>query len=270
MIRTEREAANVGTTKNIQAIERAFSIMELFSKTNCTELGIKEISDMLSLNKSTTFGLIHTLANLGYLQQNPSNQKYALSLKCLRFADMVNNQNAITRAIHPFLAQIEREYGETTHCAVDHGDSIIYIDKVEAVNTSIYISTKIGSQNDFHCTGVGKCILAYLPQERQKQILSKELKRKTPNTITDPKQLQSELQTILENGYAMDKEEIYLGLSCVSVPIFSNPNTVGCAISVSSTTQRISLACENGLIDRLKQASVQISKAVFSYENPSS
>ena len=60
----------MATTKNIQSVERAFSILELFKKTGCAEYSLKELSESLGLNKSTTFGLINTLSNLGYLQQN--------------------------------------------------------------------------------------------------------------------------------------------------------------------------------------------------------
>ena len=75
----------MATTKNIQSVERAFSILELFQKTSRSEHSVKEISDFLGLNKSTAFGLINTLTNLGYLYQNPENQKYTLSLKLLSF-----------------------------------------------------------------------------------------------------------------------------------------------------------------------------------------
>ena len=254
----------MATTKNIHSVERAFSILELFQESGSPERSVKEISEALGLNKSTTFGLINTLTNLGYLQQNEENQKYVLGLKLLSFSNAVKVQNIIIRSVHPYLEQISRKYGETVHCAVGQKGGVIYVDKVEATG-SIYISTQIGTRNDLHCTGVGKCILAYLPPEEQEQVLSSQLKTMTYNTITNSEQLREEIARVRENGYAMDKEEIAIGLSCVAVPVFSAPGKTGCAISVSGMTSRIQLALKNGLVEELKRVAAEISRTTFGY-----
>lgn len=257
----------MATTKNIQSIERAFAILELFQRTGSAEHSVKEISGALGLNKSTTFGLINTLTNLGYLQQNAENQKYALGLKLLSFSDTVKVQNLIIRAVHPYLEQINRKYGETVHCAVGQNDSVIYIDKVEAAG-SIYISTQIGTRNDLHCTGVGKCILAFMPPEAQERVLAGNLKIMTPNTISSAEQLRQEIRRVRQAGYATDNEEIAEGLFCVAVPVFSAPETVACAISVSGMTSRVQTALANGLVNELKRVAAAISKRTFGYDCP--
>lgn len=260
----------MATTKNIQSVERAFSILELFQQPSCTELSVKDISYALGLNKSTTFGLINTLTNLGYLQQNLENQKYMLGLKLLSFSSVVESQNLIIQAVHPFLEQLNRKYGETVHCAIEHNGAVLYIDKVVASNMAIYINTQVGARNELYCTGVGKCILAYMPGELREQVLQKPLKTLTFNTITNVEQLRAELKRIRENGYALDNEENMIGLHCVAVPVFSSENTVACAISVSSIAARIQAAKEKGLIQDLKHTATMISKHAFSYECPES
>ena len=219
----------MATTKNIQAVERAFSILELFQKTSRSEHSVKEISKILNLNKSTAFGLINTLTNLGYLQQNTENQ--------------------------------------TVHCAVEFNDSAIYIDKVEATG-SFLIGTQIGTQNDLHCTGVGKCLLAYMPPEQLDRILARNLKTMTYHTITNSEQLREELRQVRELGCAMDQEEYTVGLSCVAVPVFSDAETPVCAISVSGMTPRIQLAVKNGLLEELKRTAAVISEKTWGYCPP--
>lgn len=257
----------MSTTKNIQSIERAFSILELFQRADCTDLSVKDISEALALNKSTAFGLINTLTNLGYLQQNPDNQKYALGLKLLSFSNAVKVQNIIIRAVHPYLEELRQKYGETAHCAVKYNNGVIYVDKVEAVG-SIYISTQIGTQNGFHCTGVGKCILAYLSPKEQEDVYAGNLSTMTYHTITNSEQLREEIAKVRQNGYAMDNEEISIGLSCVAVPVFSAADTVACAISISGMTSRIQIALENGIVNELKRIAALISKNTFGYVPP--
>ena len=255
----------MATTKTIQSVERAFSILEYLQQCGGGERSVKEIADALELNKSTAFGLINTLTTLGYLQQNADNQKYVLSLKLLSFSNTIKVQNSIIRTVHPYLEQISLKYGEIAHCGVAQGDSVIYVDKVES-SRSLSINTQIGTKNYLHCTGVGKCILAYMPEEEQQHILAGPLKARSFNTIVDPRQLQAELRHIRADGYAMDNEEVEVGLSCVAVPVFSAPGQVSCSISISGMTPRVRTALRGGLLDDLRQASADISRSLYGYQ----
>jgi len=148
---------------------------------------------------------------------------------------------------------------------VAQGDSVIYVDKVES-SRSLSINTQIGTKNYLHCTGVGKCILAYMPEDEQQHILAEPLKALTFNTIVDPRQLQAELRHIRADGYAMDNEEVEVGLSCVAVPVFSAPGQVSCSISISGMTPRVRTALRGGLLDDLRQASADISRSLYGYQ----
>ena len=131
---------------------------------------------------------------------------------------------------------------------------------------SLSINTQIGTKNYLHCTGVGKCILAYMPEDEQQHILAGPLKALTFNTIVDPRQLQAELRHIRADGYAMDNEEVEVGLSCVAVPVFSAPGQGSCSISISGMTPRVRTAQRGGLLDDLRQASADISRSLYGYQ----
>lgn len=258
----------MATTKNVQSVERAFSILELLQNAGSGEMSLKDIASALGLNKSTTFGLVNTMVNLGYLQQNSSNQQYMLGLRLLGFSEAVKQQSILRQVVHPYMERLNEKYDETVHCAIRYGEKILYIDKVEATNSPIYINTRVGATRDMHCTGVGKCILANMPEDQQREILSKPLKTATYNTITNSKQLQIELEKIRKDGYAYDNEESVVGLFCVAVPIFSAENTVACAISVSGIKPRLKQAIDQGIVQELKQVANTISKVTFDYDAP--
>ena len=152
----------------------------------------------------------NTLTTLGYLQQNADNQKYVLSLKLLSFSNTIKVQNSIIRTVHPYLEQISLKYGEIAHCGVAQGDSVIYVYKVES-SRSLSINTQIGTKNYLHCTGVGKCILAYMPEEEQQHVLAGPLKALTFNTIVDPRQLQAELRHIRALPLSEEERAAILG-----------------------------------------------------------
>lgn len=254
----------MATTKNVQSLERGFAILQLFCSLNKDEISLREISDALELNKSTVFGLVNTLSNLGYLQQNPDNQKYMLGMRLLSFSDAVKSHNLLCNIVHPYLVALNKKYNETLHCAVLDSYKALYIDKVDSLNAAIHINTQIGFEGDLHCTGVGKCLLAYMPQDYQDRYLSGFLAMLTSKTITDPDVLRKELEDIKKHGYGEDIEEFKIGLHCVAVPIVIKGKAV-CSISMSSIESRMQEAIGNGVIEDLKSAANSITKELRNY-----
>jgi len=246
----------VATTKNIQSVERALSILEIF-KAGKKELSVKEISEEVGLSKSTAFGLINTLTNQGYLQQNSENLKYGLGLKVLALSNTVQKNNIIVQTIRPYLISLSDKFQETTHCAVEENASVIYIDKIEA-KRSVYIKSEIGTKNYMHCAGVGKCFLAYMSQKKFDKIIEGNLISLTPNTITDKEKLKIEMADIRLKGFAVDREEIELGLTCVAVPILSIKKEPIVAISLSGPTSRMNEMNIEEIGEYLKRISAKI------------
>lgn len=252
----------MATTKNIQSLERGFAVLELFKQRNY-KLSVREIADALLLSKSTAFGLINTLANLGYLQQDEQDRKYSLGFKVLALASAVQENNVIAQVAHPLLKQLSEEFQETCHCAVEENNYVIYIDKTEA-DRSVIINTRVGMKNPIYCTGVGKSILSFLPREKQKAILSSvELKAITAASITDKTVLLKALKEVRERGYATDDGEIEIGLRCVSVPVFDTNKEVIAAISLSAPSSRLDLNNVETLVKRMKEMSKEITRKLY-------
>jgi len=104
------------------------------------------------------------------------------------------------------------------------------------VKTASYV----GDRKHLHCTGVGKAILASLPEERVETIIEERgLPAMTENTVTDREELLAELAEIRERGVAFDDEEILEGLRCVAVPVSNQEKGLLGAISVAGPTSRM-------------------------------
>ena len=249
----------MATTKNIQSVERAFSILEMFQSAGGEGLSLRDLSDRLDLNKSTVFGLVNTLVNMGYLQRDEHTQLYTLGYRFLSFSDTVKASSLLLRVVQPYLLELSRIYGETVHFAVEQRGKVIYLDKVTAPQ-SVSINSQIGQENWMHCTGVGKCLLAHMSPSGINEVLAGPLPRMTDYTITDPALLREELEKIRACGYALDMEEVELGLSCVAVPIYDRHGRVCCAVSVSGLTPRIRTDLENGIADTMKKVAAEITQ----------
>lgn len=220
----------------VQSVARALTMVSCFA--NDAELGISEIAERMDLSKSTTYGLINTLTVFGYLEQT-ENKKYRLGLKLFELGNLVQSRMDIRMEAKPYCQLLADKYRTTVHLATFSEGEIIYIDKVDN-NSSVVVYSQIGKRAPMYCTGVGKAILAFLPEEYvEKYVASTSLLPVTEHTITTREKLLEELSEIRERGYAVDNEEIEPGLHCIAAPIFNHKRQPRMAISLSFPYGRI-------------------------------
>jgi DNA-binding IclR family transcriptional regulator len=244
----------------IQSVDRAISILEFFTAER-HEAGVSDIARTLHLNKSTTFGLLSTLERRGYVEQNPDNGRYRLGLKSIEIGTTKLAGFPLTRAAHPVLCDLVARLGETAHLAVYDRGEVVYVDKVEADN-ALQISSFIGKRNPSYCTGVGKCLLAFQPEEEIERVIRAGLPPRTPKTLVDPEIFKQELSRVRRNNRSRDEEEFVMGLICSASPIRDNRGQVCAAISVSAPTIRASSGTMSHIDDMVSEAATRISEAL--------
>lgn len=219
----------------IQSVSRSVEILRCFESSEW--LGVTEISARSGLNKSTAFGIVSTLAAEGLLEQDPVTNRYRLGLELFRLGNLVNTSTR--RLVMPKLEQLAQLLEETVNYVRPEGTDVVYLIKKESPH-SMRICTKTGQRLPMYCTAVGKAILAYLPKDLQDQILSTYVYTPfTKNTVSDEGTLRCQLQTILNQGYAVEYEEFESGLICVAVPVLDNNGSPVAAISCSGPKARM-------------------------------
>ncbi len=122
------------------------------------------------------------------------------------------------------------------------------------------VSPPVGSRTPAHCSGVGKVLLAYSDPGVLNKLSKRPLEKFTLNTITDKNKLSCILEEVREKGYAIDSEEIEIGLRCLAAPIVDQQGKVMAAISVSGPVNRITEDRYLEIIQQLQLTSSQISK----------
>lgn len=247
------------TERLIQSVERAADILELFMATY-PELSIKEISDHLGLSKSTVHGIIKTLEHRGYLQQNSDNQKYRLGVRLFELGNFVGKHLDIGNISRPVIHKLVEELNETVHLTVFERDEVIYIEKLEG-SRALTIYSHIGKRAPIYCTGVGKAILAHQNEDEVDRLLSKsDLKPFTDFTLTNIEDIKNHLATVRGQGYAIDDEEIELGLKCIAAPIFNHQGKVVSSISCAAPKMRLDEEKLPKVIAGIKGAAAEISR----------
>lgn len=111
--------------------------------------------------------------------------------------------------------------------------------RVKAGRGAEKLFTEVDKQLEAYCSGIGKVLLAWLPDaERQAYLANGPFPRLTPNTICEPDALARELSEIRSRGYAVDDGEISERLHCIAVPIRKPDGSILAAISASDPSGR--------------------------------
>jgi IclR family KDG regulon transcriptional repressor len=222
----------------IQAIERAVSILNAFSMDD-PELGVTELADRLGLHKSTVHRFMVNLDAAGLVERNARTGRYRLGLHVFELGALVMQQMNLWDEALPFLEGLVHDTGETGHLAVLDGGEAIYIERVEA-RRALRVPSAIGRGYPAHATNLGKVLLADLSRERVEAIIAERgLAAYTSQTITDPGELEADLELIRRRGYAVDNEEYDEGLRCIGAPVRDHSGHVVAALGIGGPVTRI-------------------------------
>ncbi|HTK63965.1 MAG TPA: IclR family transcriptional regulator [Pseudonocardia sp.] len=236
----------------VQSLARAFDLMELIADLG-GEAGVTELSARSGLPPATIHRLVRTLVDLGYLRQTPS-RSYTLGPRLIRLGETASR--LIGRWATPVLTELVARFQETANLAVLDADHAVYVAQVPSPH-SVRMFTEVGRRVPLYCTGVGKALLAHLPDERVEAYLNKRaLAAVTPTTITDPAGLRQELDAIRLRGYAIDDGEREPGVRCVAAAVPGAPAAT--ALSVSGPQGRISDADVVGIGTSLMELAVDL------------
>ena len=215
-----------------KSLAKLFEIIEAVGGTRSGMKG-RDIAAKTGYPVSTTFRMLKFLAERGYLRSESS--LYTLGPGLIRLGAIASSQNPLLRISRPFLEELSAKTMETVHLAELHNDSVVYIDKVEG-SRSVRMISLIGSRGPLYCTGVGKVILAHLPENRLDPLLDgMVLTPYTKHTIRSKKQLRKNLEEIRRQGYAVDDCEHELGVFCIAAPILDYSGNIVAGISISGS-----------------------------------
>lgn len=243
----------------IQAVSHALDLLEQFHD-DIDELGVTELSKRLKLHKNNVFRLLATLESRGYIEQNKATENYRLGLKALELGQTFIKQMGLLRQAKPILEKIVGTCNETAYVAIFKEGSVVYLDVVET-DMTVRVVSRVGSRLPAYCTASGKVHLAFMSEDEINELLpERQFKGYTSTTITDRETLKKQLQVIAEQGYAIDDEEMDIGVRCIAAPIRDYTRRIVGALSVSGPSMRLGDArIASDLIPMVTQAAEELS-----------
>jgi DNA-binding IclR family transcriptional regulator len=225
-------------SQRIESVAKALRILLLF-KFNKSEWGVTEIVRELGMQKSTVYRLLATMQELGFVRKSNDGSAYRLGLSLFELGSVVANSFDFRDTAVVYMRKLAEQCGETVHLGVLNDREVMSIEAVET-QSSLKPTIMIGGRAPLYCTGIGKALLAFLPADEREQIIKGiHFQKFTKQTIVDCKRLEEELELTRKRGYAIDKMEHEIGITCAAAPIFDFSGAVIGSLSISGPSVRL-------------------------------
>jgi IclR family acetate operon transcriptional repressor len=222
------KARNARAKKN-SLILRAFLVLDALRGPE-EWLSSADLSQRAGLPKASGHRIIKTLEEIGAVVRGPHG-RYGLGMLLVALSHSVAIRELLYETSNTALADLSRRLNLTVHMGTLDEGMVTYVAKF-STPTSFPIRTRCGSQLEAYCTGLGKVLLAALPDNQLENfIIDGDLVALTPYTITDRNALRSELTRIRRLGFAVDDRECQSDASCVAVAVRDADNRTVAAIS---------------------------------------
>ncbi len=193
-------------------------LLEYFSRRK-RPATLAEISDDLEWPRSSTFNLVGTLAERGYLYEPRPRYGYYPSPRWLNVLQKVGDAEPLPQTVISLLAEIAAETGETTAISSITGTSAIFLHVVESEQPIRYFA-EVGTRVPIHASSAGRALLAQMPPKEREALYRKvTFTGYSSNTPMSIAAIEAELRSAAERGYHQSNSEYIPDLAGVACPL---------------------------------------------------
>ncbi|WP_328876178.1 IclR family transcriptional regulator [Streptomyces sp. NBC_00287] len=228
---TERDDPSGG----MGGLDRAAAILGAFDAKH-RELTLASLVARCGLPRSTTHRIADRMLKLGWLDK--PHGRYRIGNRLFEISSLAPIKHELREAVLPFLQDLHHATKATVQLGVLEGTQILVVERITGHRPMPMLS-QAGGIIPAYCSGLGRAILAYAEPATVDAVLSSELPRRTPRTLTRPLAIRRELASIPTRGWAVDREEGVIGVSCVGAPVFGPLGDVVAAVSATGPNHLI-------------------------------
>lgn len=238
----------MGTTtkerRRVKSLETLFEVVQVLKDSNGA--GVTEIASEIGMAKSTVHRYLSTLEENDYVVKEDG--EYHIGLRILSLGEFARNRKDYYRVAKSKIDQLAQETGERVQFIVEEHGRGVYIHR-EVGEHGVRTDAHIGKRTYLHTTAAGKAILAHMDASEVDQVVDRwGLPEMTENTIVDRDELDTELESIREQGYAVNREEHVKGLCGVAAPILDENGSPLGSVSIGGPKHRIDKKLRDGEI----------------------
>lgn len=223
----------------VNSVAKVFSVLKAFDPS-LPELTVTEVAGRAGLDRGTTFRLVHTLCQLGYLAPVPRARKYRLTLKCLELGYTPLARADLKMLARPLLRDAVPDYADAASLGMLDGTEIVYVERAQVDLPHLNLDRRPGSRTGAYAAALGHAILACLPVEQQRDLLNRTNRvRLSEKTLVDVDVILARLVEVRRLGYAVSDGENAYGLRTVAAAVTDTDGSPVAGVSLTIHAERM-------------------------------
>ena len=236
----------------VQTLARGLRILELLADTE-DGLSSTELTGLLSIDKSSISRLMKTLVKYRFADRDSQTRRYFLGTHIQDLGQRAGQHAELRELATPHLKRLGVMTSENAHIAVYASPHALTIADVPST-APLRVVSEVGRRMPLHCSAVGKCLLAFssIPLPTSQPSFTKK-------TIEDTRKLSVQLNQIRRQKFALDDEELSLGVRGLAVPIRNREGRTIATMGLSGPTVRLTNEAIPSLVELLKKTAGQVS-----------
>jgi IclR family pca regulon transcriptional regulator len=220
----------------VQSLERGLAVIRSFSE-NAPRQTLSEVARRTGYSRAACRRLLHTLEALNYVELD--GRDFYLLPHTLDIGYSYLSSLSFRRIVEPFIEELSSKVKESVSVSVLDQGEVVYVSRV-ATSRIMTVSISVGNRMPAYCTSMGRVLLASMPVEEQRRHLSHvPLTALTKYTLTDEDAILAELAKVAKRGWALNDQELEVGLRSVAAPIVDSSRRTVAAMNVSTHVGRV-------------------------------
>jgi IclR family acetate operon transcriptional repressor len=201
-------------------------------------MSLTNIAETGGQSAPTCYRILTTLKKHRIVEFDEASQLWHVGLEGFRIGMNFVGRTRIAEQSRPVMQRIMSETGETANLAILDRGEVTFISQVET-HEPIRAFFRPGTRGPGHASGIGKAIMAFLPEDQARGSLPESLPRYTANTIIKREAFMAELEAIRRRGFSIDNEERTEGMRCIAAPVFNAYGEAVAGVSLSGPSVRV-------------------------------
>jgi DNA-binding IclR family transcriptional regulator len=219
----------------VQSVRTALDLLDCFMGSG--ELGVSDIARRLGVAKSTAHRLLTTLAGGGMVEKNPLTGRYRLGIRVYELGTLAVNRNRLRSLALPVMEELRRLTGHTIHLSVADGADVVHLERLRSMRQA-GVPVDLRRRFPAHSTSGGKAIAA-LNEEVADRRGRAGFPALTASTVGRAADFDRALAQVRLCGYAVNREEVLLGVTSMAAPILDATGVARAAVSVAGPSRDI-------------------------------
>lgn len=219
-----------------QAVERALNLLRSF-EVGATSRSLSELAQQNALSPSTTHRLLRALCATGFVQQDPTTERYGLGAALVSLGARAADSIGVDAA-RPVLEELAASTGESVNLGIRDVDDVLVLVCVPSTQR-LRFDQEEGTRVPVYASAMGKALLAFDADLDGTVASLPRLAKLTGSTITSRTELRAVLDEVRERGWAINDQEREPGVRTVAAPVRNRDGASIAAVAVQGPSLRM-------------------------------